>query len=216
MPWPSTGLRRVSINSFGFGGSNGHIIIDDAYHVLEALALRGLHQVALVPAMPIPDGIATPPRSIEGNRCEPEDESTSACPRILTFSAKDEAGLNRVLDRYAAYYSEVVSGSQNKVVRLAHVLASRRSLLTWRAFAISDGNAAANVQFTKPLRSARGLGATLIFTGQGAQYASMGLELVGYPAFKNILDEASNVLRELGADWHLYGRLDWLYDICTC
>jgi acyl transferase domain-containing protein len=207
MPWPSQGLRRVSINSFGFGGSNGHIIIDDAYHVLEALAVRGLHQVALVPAMPVPDGIATPRRSIEGDGCEPEHEQTSSCPRILTFSAKDEAGLKRVLDRHAAYYSQVISGSRNRIERLAHVLASRRSLMTWRAFAIPDRNAIANVEFSTPLRSAREVGATLIFTGQGAQYASMGLELVGYPVFKNILDEASNILRELGADWDLYGRL---------
>ncbi|KAI0156750.1 polyketide synthase [Hypoxylon sp. FL1284] len=33
-PWPSSGLRRVSINSFGYGGSNAHIVIDDAYHYI--------------------------------------------------------------------------------------------------------------------------------------------------------------------------------------
>lgn len=33
--WPSPGLRRVSINSFGYGGSNAHVILDDALHYLE-------------------------------------------------------------------------------------------------------------------------------------------------------------------------------------
>lgn len=44
MPWPDVGLRRISVNSFGFGGSNAHAILDDAYHTLEALyAVNGLH-----------------------------------------------------------------------------------------------------------------------------------------------------------------------------
>ena len=28
-PWPVLGLRRASVNSFGFGGSNAHVILDD-------------------------------------------------------------------------------------------------------------------------------------------------------------------------------------------
>lgn len=37
-PWPATegGLRRMSINSFGFGGTNAHMVLDDAQHYLEA------------------------------------------------------------------------------------------------------------------------------------------------------------------------------------
>ncbi|KAI0385542.1 polyketide synthase PksD [Hypomontagnella monticulosa] len=42
-PWPTPGSRRVSVNSFGFGGSNGHIVMDDAFHTLEALGQRGKH-----------------------------------------------------------------------------------------------------------------------------------------------------------------------------
>ncbi|CAG8974309.1 hypothetical protein HYALB_00011979 [Hymenoscyphus albidus] len=42
-PWPAKGLRRVSVNSFGFGGTNAHIILDDAYHYLQEHGLKGLH-----------------------------------------------------------------------------------------------------------------------------------------------------------------------------
>ena len=33
-PWPVNGLRRASVNSFGYGGSNGHVILDDALNYL--------------------------------------------------------------------------------------------------------------------------------------------------------------------------------------
>jgi acyl transferase domain-containing protein len=33
--WPNSGLRRASVNSFGYGGANAHVVIDDAYHFLQ-------------------------------------------------------------------------------------------------------------------------------------------------------------------------------------
>ncbi|KAI0451357.1 hypothetical protein F5B21DRAFT_528029 [Xylaria acuta] len=41
--WPSNGLRRVSVNSFGFGGTNTHVILDDAYHYLREHKLTANH-----------------------------------------------------------------------------------------------------------------------------------------------------------------------------
>lgn len=42
IPWPSNGLRRASINSFGFGGTNAHAIIDDAYHYCQIRNIKAL------------------------------------------------------------------------------------------------------------------------------------------------------------------------------
>ncbi|KAI2715325.1 hypothetical protein CBS147332_4979 [Penicillium roqueforti] len=44
LPWPSPGLRRVSVNSFGIGGTNAHCILDDAYHYLNDHRLTGAHR----------------------------------------------------------------------------------------------------------------------------------------------------------------------------
>ncbi|KAJ5788188.1 hypothetical protein N7457_003178 [Penicillium paradoxum] len=44
IPWPSAGLRRVSVNSFGIGGANAHCILDDAYHYLNDRNLMGSHR----------------------------------------------------------------------------------------------------------------------------------------------------------------------------
>ncbi|RSM00803.1 hypothetical protein CEP52_008889 [Fusarium oligoseptatum] len=43
VPWPSPGLRRASVNSFGFGGSNTHVILEDALHYLRERDLPGRH-----------------------------------------------------------------------------------------------------------------------------------------------------------------------------
>ncbi|EMD62135.1 hypothetical protein GGP41_002398 [Bipolaris sorokiniana] len=47
VPWPTSGLRRVSINSFGVGGTNAHAILDDAYHYLRDHELTGNHRTAI-------------------------------------------------------------------------------------------------------------------------------------------------------------------------
>ncbi|OGE53444.1 hypothetical protein PENARI_c008G05255 [Penicillium arizonense] len=43
IPWPSQGLRRISVNSFGIGGTNAHCILDDAYNYLDDRHLAGAH-----------------------------------------------------------------------------------------------------------------------------------------------------------------------------
>lgn len=36
IPWPKVALRRASVNSFGYGGSNTHVIVDDPKAYLSA------------------------------------------------------------------------------------------------------------------------------------------------------------------------------------
>ncbi|CAD6443488.1 e2aede6b-a07f-4e32-96b3-e96fa25bb5d0 [Sclerotinia trifoliorum] len=46
IPWPVDGLRRASVNSFGFGGSNAHFVLDDAYNFMNMRGISGQHQTA--------------------------------------------------------------------------------------------------------------------------------------------------------------------------
>ncbi|KAJ5605987.1 hypothetical protein N7510_008768 [Penicillium lagena] len=53
--WPSSGLRRVSVNSFGIGGTNAHCILDDAYHYLHERQIPAIHRTN--PHVPTKDNI---------------------------------------------------------------------------------------------------------------------------------------------------------------
>lgn len=33
--WPTDGVRRISVNSFGYGGANAHAVLEDAHHYLK-------------------------------------------------------------------------------------------------------------------------------------------------------------------------------------
>jgi len=50
-PWPSSGTRQVSINSFGFSGTNGHAVLQDAYHYLFSRDMSGLHRTLPPPCV---------------------------------------------------------------------------------------------------------------------------------------------------------------------
>jgi hypothetical protein len=41
--WPSSGVRRASVNSFGYGGTNAHVVIDDALSFLQERRLTANH-----------------------------------------------------------------------------------------------------------------------------------------------------------------------------
>lgn len=48
-PWPAPGMRQLSINSFGFSGTNGHVVLVDALHYLEQKNLSGFHKTLTYP-----------------------------------------------------------------------------------------------------------------------------------------------------------------------
>ncbi|KAH9996378.1 polyketide synthase PksD [Xylariaceae sp. FL0662B] len=88
VPWPADGLRRVSINSFGFGGSNGHIIMDDALHTLDALGLKGNHQTLALPTYQKPKYVGETATSPMANEYQ-ADGGKAKCP-LMNNTTQDE------------------------------------------------------------------------------------------------------------------------------
>lgn len=218
--WPTHGLRRVSVDSFGFGGANSHIILDDAFHTIEALGLAGDFRTLASTSLPtsghkeLTDGT----NGVDGTNGTNEvkhavqvDETCKATPdyQLLTWSARDEAALKRMLDLYDGYIKTHINDGAEFLGDLAYTLAARRSVMAWRSFSVVDakGNPETlNLSSAKRGRAARENGVAFIFTGQGAQYANMGMELLCYPIFEATLAEAQSIFHELGADWALLGE----------
>lgn len=80
IPWPSSGVRRVSVNSFGIGGTNAHCVLDDAFHYLNERHIPGSHNTT--PNVPKIENIRSrllsisrPGKSADHSRSSSADDS---------------------------------------------------------------------------------------------------------------------------------------------
>lgn len=161
--------RRVSVNSFGFGGTNAHAIIESC--TIEAQT----------------DGLR---EDVSGLGIRENSESLPAvCP--LLFSAKSERALVGNLEAFVRYLNAEESVNLDDV---AWTLRARRDSFPVRAAFAAFTRESLVLEMEKALQSVRqtpgvpiGIrsrsGSTKprilgIFTGQGAQWPSMGRELI--------------------------------------
>lgn len=151
-----------------------------------------------------------------------DHRSSISASRLLIWSAADESAMYRTLQAYDQYYSINIAGRRHKLDQLAYTLAARRSVMSWRSFAVIKGNDDAphpevtdessaetskSLPTEKPLRVTAGKkDVAFVFTGQGAQYPGMGLELMRYSAFADSLRRSDEILGSLGCEWSLFGE----------
>jgi acyl transferase domain-containing protein len=203
--WPTPGLRRTSINSFGYGGSNAHLVLDDAYHYLKGHDLSGYHHCTVVPSIEnasVVNGATNLSKTGHPNDARVNFEG----PKLLIWSAADKGAIQRMIGNYHEYYKAHVAGDNGTLDQLAYTLAERRSVMPWRTFAVVE-NSEEILSLTEAVRAPNGQPRTAyIFTGQGAQYTGMGLELLKYPAFQESLQKSQRILDSLGSEWLIIGK----------
>ncbi|KAI0188222.1 hypothetical protein EV127DRAFT_498288 [Xylaria flabelliformis] len=189
--WPATGLRRASVNSFGIGGTNAHVVLDDACQFLHTHGLQGSHLCHM---------------GLENSR------DLSSPIQLLVWSASDENAVRRTLMNFEAYFKCSVVNTPEKMSHLVHTLTERRSRLAWRVSITLDVTEPFEVEsvlaLAKPIRASSRSALAFIFTGQGAQYVNMGLELIQYyPVFAKSLEDIGRIYAELGCPWNLVDEL---------
>lgn len=178
-PWPITKVKRMSINGFGIGGTNGHIVLE-----------------GFDPAPRI--GQQEPPRHRK---------------RLFVCSSSDQAGLRRVSDALIKHLDSQgpEASSPEYLANLAYTLAKSRSGLSWRATRVADSVAELRHQLsettggleetaTRVASSSPRIG--FIFTGQGAQWVGMGVELLqAYGIFRDSVARSAALLSSMGCSW---------------
>ncbi|KAI1150680.1 polyketide synthase [Nemania diffusa] len=197
LPWPETktGLRRVSINSFGVSGTNAHIVIDDAYHFLKEHGYDAPHRTVDVPQLP---GTASIPKVL------PNSNDTATSPQLIVLSSQDQDGISRLANGYKQH------PISDPFYDFAFTLAAKRTHFNWRAAFVANSIESMQDALAEKLdvkRVAADPGLALVFTGQGAQWARMGMGLVHYPVFQESIQSADAYLKSLGSDWSAIDEL---------
>ena len=193
-PWPHDGTRRISVSNFGFGGTNAHIILEEAPRSSPTIR-------------------QSEPITQNGtNGVELQSKKANA-NQIFVLTANDKDSVTSYAAKLGAYLKQSnLEVEADFLHRLAYTLGQHRSILPWKLAMTSQSSKDLIEQLKRaditPLRSKVEPRIGFIFTGQGAQWHAMGRELMDeYLIFRSAIDDADSCLLKLGASWSLKGRM---------
>ncbi|KAI1093575.1 beta-ketoacyl synthase domain-containing protein [Rostrohypoxylon terebratum] len=201
-PWPKHRLRRASINSFGYGGANGHCIIDHVKNVLPDYVAPGVYSTKVAG---MENEHTDTDWHTDGHRIEHHlpvkspklTAATDAATRqfvLLPLSAHSEQSLKSNFNAL----SQVID--RLSLADVAYTLSDRRSRYAQRSFCIveKDNKASTSKMDGKVVRAPlHKINVGFIFCGQGTQWHSMGAELFEYRVFRTTIEYLDYVLSTL-------------------
>ncbi|KAI3322930.1 thiolase-like protein [Xylariaceae sp. AK1471] len=213
MPWPAGRLRRASVNSFGYGGANGHCVLDHVNNVLPGYlkpsltaADDSLTNTASPLRLEIANGYSQKLVSDDEYPCAirsklwgaldvAEDaKETARSLVLLPFSAHNQTSL----DLNIKSLHEIVG--KHSLADIAYTLSERRTKFAQRTFRIIEGKdpgRGMDVEEETFTTSPDAKRLCFVFTGQGAQWQAMGSDLFQYQVFKNSITSLDKVLERM-------------------
>ncbi|KAF2107008.1 phenolpthiocerol synthesis polyketide synthase ppsA [Lophiotrema nucula] len=205
-PWPSSGLRRASVNSFGYGGANAHAVLDDASYYMASHSLKYQHSTQV----PNSDGSNVPSNGLYRHDLVTEHEKSV----FLNFSASDEDSLEKLCQELQAHQQASPNASPatraSYIQNLAYTLSSKRDRLRWRSFSSvgNDHESSKELITSTPIRSPTSTAeVAFIFTGQGAAWWDMGRELFAELIYRQSMSHSNQYLHSMGCQWDIFEEL---------
>jgi acyl transferase domain-containing protein/NADPH:quinone reductase-like Zn-dependent oxidoreductase len=210
--WPEATIRRASINNFGYGGTNAHIIMENAARWAPAESninqTNGNH--------PLANGVS-PEIVIDQTNGQTDNQSNSDGFKVLVLSARDEQACQTMASNLGDFLEQETTTHKDPARLLdsiAYTLGERRTRFPWVAAHVVPNSVASVIETLrspkfKPSRTSTAVPRIgMVFTGQGAQWFAMGRELAhAYPVYQESLQEAEDYLKEFGAKWKLLEEL---------
>lgn len=183
----SNNLRRASVNSFGYGGTNAHVILEGYY----------------------------PSKIEKWTKCSMGlAEVVYGRPFLVPLTSHSE-NAGKLWIRSLVHYLEKYQAT--RLQDLAHSLSSKRSMHRHRSFAIGNSREAVlkNLLGPPPIATWAASNETkprlgFVFTGQGVQWVSMGRQLIEQsPLFRQTLKKCDQILQRLpdAPDWSIIEEL---------
>ena len=191
--WPATTLavRRASVNSFGFGGSNAHAILENSQITGHISSYKQI--------------------TSDFFSDDDEDEETAAidaASKVLVLSANDQGSLKSYIQSLSGHL--INPAVSVDIDDLVYTLSERRSHHYYRAYAVTKSSSIDQdkLVFGQTAGSQPRIG--FVFTGQGAQWSQMGLSLVkSLPLAKEVIQDLDRALQSLPdpPEWSLLSEL---------
>ncbi|KAI1756304.1 hypothetical protein F4782DRAFT_550158 [Xylaria castorea] len=171
-PWPASSLlRRASVSSFGYGGTNGHVIVESAENLL-------------------------PFYRHGARKANTEENHSTSRPLLLCFSAHDKPTLSRNIAAIKAVASEYCAADLGHTLNLHRTKFSSRGFTILREGKEEAAFGAEELRMGIVPKKKGGVG--FIFTGQGAQWAGMGkIAMTQFPLFQETIERLDRVLSKL-------------------
>jgi len=173
--------KYVSVSNYGFGGTNAHVVL----------------------AKPPP-----PPASRDN-----AEEDRDPKRRLFVVSAADKESLKTRIQDFGVYFEQHPEVFENSLFgNFCYSTGNKMSQLPYRVAVAATSLDELGIRLAQlKVNPARVLGTpkiSWVFTGQGAQWAQMGIPLMEeYPVFASAMNLADECLRDLGADFFLLEML---------
>lgn len=183
-PWPEDSpLRRASVSSFGYGGTNGHVIVE----AVDSLYPWYEHGKA---------------------KAEARYGYDTTRPFLMEVSAHDKATLKRNIDAYGKVADKFHLADMAYTLNSRRTKFPQRAFTVAREGSEINDFAMSSFEFGSAGSTAPGVG--YLFTGQGAQWAGMAVEAMRvFPSFRDTIKELDSVLQTIDPppSWSIEGVL---------